>query len=123
MTAGVGSLLFTGAFSLSVSITRPKIAGLPFYIAAFFYGISYFYTKRTLSANATRDLDRNVCLGNKEETLNLLENSDDYTHGDATVMSISKASYWSSYGSEGAVPYSTSDTVLDFPSSFPGIPI
>jgi hypothetical protein len=119
----VGSLLFTGAFSLSVSMTQPKVAGLPFYIAAFFYSISYCYTKRTLSTIATKELGRNDCLGNKEETLTLLDSSDDLVRADATMVCSSGVTNWSTYGADGAANFGTSDKVLDFPSSFPGIPI
>jgi hypothetical protein len=119
----VGSLLFTGAFSLSVSMTQPKVAGLPFYIAAFFYSVSYCYTKRTLSTIATKELGRNDCLGNKEETLTLLESSEDLMHADSTLVCSTGGVNWSSYGAEGTASFATSDKVLDFPSSFPGIPI
>jgi DHA1 family tetracycline resistance protein-like MFS transporter len=64
VTAGIGSLLFTGAFSLSITLKKPiKIAGLPFYLAAVVYAISYVYTKKFLNS-ISKDT---------EESLNLLE--------------------------------------------------
>ena len=75
-TAGLGSLIFTGAFSLSISMEKPKISGLPFYIAAFFYCISYIITKKSLRIDsAISDDTDNGGVRNMEESLNLLDHS------------------------------------------------
>ena len=54
VTAGLGSLLFTATFSLSIAVERPKIAGLPFYVAACIYLYSYLHTKHYLKYHAPR---------------------------------------------------------------------
>ena len=104
-------------------MTHPKVAGLPFYIAAFFYSISYCYTKRTLSTISTKEIGRYDCMGNKEETLTLLDSGEDLVHADGVEVYNSKGNNWSRYGAEGTANFGTSDVVMDFPSSFPGIPI
>ena len=54
VTAGLGSLLFTAMFSVSIAVERPKIAGLPFYVAACIYLYSYLHTKHYLKHHAPR---------------------------------------------------------------------
>jgi hypothetical protein len=49
VTAGIGSILFSTCYSLSISIQQPKVAGLPFFVAASVYVVSYFFTKNYLS--------------------------------------------------------------------------
>ena len=59
VTAGVGSLIFTAAFSVSITMDHPKIAGLPFYLAAAIYCYSYLHTKYYLKYYATSLSTRN----------------------------------------------------------------
>ena len=59
VTAGIGSLMFTGAFSVSITLEHPKIAGLPFYLAATIYCYSYLHTKHYLKYHATSLSTRN----------------------------------------------------------------
>ena len=49
VTAGIGSILFSTCYSISISVQQPKIAGLPFFVAASVYVVSYLFTNRYLT--------------------------------------------------------------------------
>ena len=51
---------------------KPKIDGLPFYLAAFFYSVSYLITKQSLRTSAEQS---DNAVRNTEESLNLLDKS------------------------------------------------
>ena len=70
VTAGCGSLLFSAAFSLSISMERPKIAGLPFFVASCMYILSYIQTKSFLNHHETSKCDSER---NNQTTTSLLD--------------------------------------------------
>jgi len=70
VTAGCGSLLFSAAFSLSISMERPKIAGLPFFVASSMYILSYIQTKSFLNHHQTSKCDSER---NNQTTTSLLD--------------------------------------------------
>ena len=91
VTAGLGSLLFSVMFSLSIAIERPKIAGLPFFVASAFYMFSFLYTRSYIVTHRWAAGD-----GRSKITGNLLSGS-----GGAAMQAVSPALFGGGGGGGG----------------------
>lgn len=105
-------------FFFSINMKYPKIAGLPFFIAAFVYGFSYFYTKHYLrgvtrkekvSIQKTVDEESEYSLFENEHIGNDCANANSRSGNDMNRYSNSNSKVIDRGGSEKNGDYSKID--------------